>query len=187
MGDQAKARSRARPIMGRNHGLFIRLARGERALRTAAAEVSSMTATSWIRHHALRAASGVSDPPPPFQPLAARHTPGKLKHSITAHFTTDEYDAIVEHAHACGLTVGALTRRLVLGCEPIAHRPIVRSAIAAVHRAGANLLKLIHLAGDGTPPTSEQMRAVADLRDEIHTLRDALLRADAAVTPDPAE
>jgi len=172
--------------MGRNNGLFIRLAPGERALLTAAAEVSSMTATSWIRHHALRAASGVSGPPPPFQPLAARHAPGKLKHSVCAHFTIDEHEAIVEHARTCGLTVGALVRRLVLGCEPIAHRPAVRSAIAAVHRAGGNLLQLIHLARGGSPLTADQMRAVTDLRDEILALRDALLRADAAGAPDPA-
>jgi len=153
----------------------------------AAAKVSSMAVTSWIRHLALRTAAGVSRPPGPFKPPATRHSPGKREQSATAHFTNDEFDAIVEHARACGLTAGALVRELVLGCEPIARRPVVRSAIAAVHRAGGNLLQLIHMAGGGAPLTPDEMRAVADLRDEIHSLRDALLRADAAGAPDLGE
>lgn len=133
----------------------------------------------WIRHAALRTAAGVSRPPGPFKPPAARHSPGKREQSATANFTTDEFEAIVEHARACGLTVGALIRSLVLGSGPIARRPVVRSAIAAVHRAGANLLRLIHPPGGSAPLTPDQVRAVVDLRDEIHALRDALLRADA--------
>lgn len=187
MGDEAKVRSRPRANPPRSLVLAVYVAPSERALLAAAAALSSMPVTSWIRYHALRTAAGVSRPPGPIRPLVARHSPGKRKQSATAHFTNDEFEAIVEHARACGLSVGALVRRIVLGCEPIAHRPVVRSAIAAVHRAGGNLLQLIHLAGGGAPLTPDQMRAVADLRDEIHALRDALLRADAAGAPDPAE
>jgi len=187
MGDEAKARLRARPIMGRQKGLYIRLAPGERALLIAAAEVSSMTATSWIRHHALRAAAGVSQPPGPFQALAARHSPGKLIHAATSNFTAEEYEAIVAHACTCGLTVAALIRKLVLGYEPMVRQPRVRSAIAAVHRAGDTLRRLLHLAGTGAPLAPDLVSAIAHLRDEIHALRDALLRADATGAPDATE
>ena len=187
MDDEAKVRSRPRTNPPRRLVLSIAVAPGERALLAAAAEASSLPVSCWIRHQALGAATGVSRPPEPVRPLAARHSPGKRQQSVTAHFTDEEFAAIVEHARACELTAGALVRRLVLGCKPIAHRPVVRSAIAAVHRAGGILLQLIHLAGGGAALTPDQMRAVADLRDEIHALRDALLRADAAGAPDVVE
>jgi hypothetical protein len=187
MGDEVEARSRPRALSPHRTCLSVGVAPEELALLAAAAEVSSMPTSSWVRYHALRVAAGISRAPRPFKPLSTRHSTAKLTQSATAHFTDEQYEAIVEHARACGLSVGALVRRLVLGCEPIAHRPVVRSAIAAVHRAGGNLLQLIHLAGGGAPLTPDQVRAVADLRDEIHALRDALLRADAAGAPDPAE
>jgi hypothetical protein len=187
MSDEAKVRSRPRTSPPGRLVLAVYVTPGERALLAAAAKVSSMAVTSWIRHHALRIAAGVSRPPGPFKPPATPHSPEKREQSVTAHFTNDQFEAIVEHARACGLTAGALVRQLVLGCEPIARQPVVRSAIAAVHRAGANLLQLIQPAGGDAPRTSDEMRAVADLRDEIHALRDALLRADAAGAPDLAE
>jgi hypothetical protein len=187
MGDEAKVRSRPRANPVRSITLRLYLVPGELSLLAAAAEVSSMAVSSWVRHQALRAAAGISEPPGPFRPPATRPSPGRLMHSACSHYTSDEYEAIVEHARACGLSIGGLIRRLVLGRKPIAHRPAVRSAIAAVHRAGTNLLPLIHLAGDGNPLTPDQMRAVTELRDEIHALRDALLRADAEGAPDPAE
>lgn len=187
MGDEVKARSRPRAFGPNRTCLSVGVAPEELALLAAAAEVASMPTSSWVRHHALRVAAGISRPPGPFKPPATRNPPGKVKQSACAHFTDEEFEAIVEHARACGLSVGGLIRRLVLGCEPIAHRPVVRSAIAAVHRAGGILLQLIQLAGGCSSLPPDQMRAVADLRDEIHALRDALLRADAAGAPDPAE
>ena len=187
MGDEGKARSRPRALRPGRTCLSVGVAFEELALLAAAAAASSMPTSCWVRYHALRVAAGVSRAPGPFKPRATRHSTAKLTQTASAHFTDEEYEAIVEHARACGLTVGRLIRRLVLGCEPIAHLPVVRSAIAAVHRAGGILLQLIHLAGAGSPLTPDLMRAVADLRDEIHALRDALLRADAAGAPDPAE
>jgi hypothetical protein len=186
MGDEAQARSRPRALRPKTTCLSIAIAPEERALLAAAAEVASMPTSSWVRYHALRMAAGVSRAPGPFKPRATRST-AKLTQSARAHFTDEDFDAIVEHARACGLTVAGLIRQFVLARAPIAHPPVVRSAIAAVHRAGGNLLQLIHLAGGGVPLTPDLMRAVTDLRDEIHALRDALLRADAAGAPDPAE
>jgi hypothetical protein len=187
MSDEAKMRSRPRAHPVRSMVLRLYLVPGELSLLAAAAEVSSMMVSSWVRHQALRAAAGISEPPGPFRPPVTRPSRGRMTHSASSHFTRDEYEAIVDHARACGLSIGGLIRRLVLGCEPIARRPVVRSAIAALHRAGTNLLQLHHLAGDGNPRTSDQMRAIAELRDEIHALRDALLRADAEGASDPAE
>jgi hypothetical protein len=187
MGEEVTARSRPRALSPERTCLSVGVAPDELALLAAAAEVSSMPTSSWVRYQALRVAAGVSRAPGPFKPRATRPSTAKLTQTASAHFTDEQYEAIVEHARACGLTVGGLIRRLVLGCEPIAHQPVVRSAIAAVHRAGGNLLQLIHPAGGGVPLTPDLMRAVADLRTEIHALREALLRADAAGAPDPAE
>jgi hypothetical protein len=187
MGDEAKVGPRLRVSPPRRKIITVLVTPGERALLAAAAEASSMAVASWIRHHALRTAAGVSGPPGPFKPPAAPPSARKREQNVNARFTNDEFDAIVEHARACGLTAGGLVRRLVLGCPPIARRPIVRSAIAAVHRAGVNLLQLTQPPGGGAGPAPlapEALRAVADLRAEIHALRDALLRADAAGAPD---
>jgi hypothetical protein len=186
MDDERKVRSRPRTNEIRSVVVSVPVAPGERALLAAAAAAAALPVSCWIRRQALGVAAGISRPPEPVRPLAARHPPGRLLQSVTAHFTDEEFAAIVEQARACELSVGVWTRRLVLGCEPIAHRPAVRSAIAAVHRAGGILLQLIHPAGGGAALTPDQMRAVADLRDEIRALRDALLRADAAGASDPA-
>lgn len=187
MGDEGQVRSRPRANPPRNLRLSVLVTPGERALLAAAAEASSMTVSAWIRHQASRTAAGVSHPTGPLEPPATRHSPGKINRCASVRFTSDQHEAIVEHARACGLSVAALIRRLVLGGEPIARRPVVRSAIAAVHRAGVNLLQLSHLAGGGAPLTPDLMRAVADLRGEIHALRDSLFRADATGAPDLAE
>jgi hypothetical protein len=187
MNDEAKVRSRPRANPNRSMTLRIYMVPGEWALLAAAAEASSMKVSSWVRHRALRAAAGISKPPGPFRPPATRPSPGRLTHGVCSHFTSDEYEAIVNHARAYGLSIGGLIRHIVLGRKPIAHRPVVLSAIAAVHRAGTSLLQLIHPAGDGSPLTPDQMRAVTELREEIHALRDALLRADAEGASDPAE
>jgi hypothetical protein len=188
MSDEAKVRSRPRARPTRSMTLRIYMVPGEWALLTAAAEASSMQVSSWVRHRALRAAAGISKPPGPLRPPAARPSPGRRTHSVCLRFTSDEYEAIVNDARAYGLSIGGLSRHIVLGCKPIAQRSVVLSAIAAVHRAGTSLLQLIHLAGDGNPLASDDlMRAVTELRDEIHALRDALLRADAEGASDPAE
>jgi len=188
MGGEANVRSLPgpEPNLTRNVGLHLRLTASERAILVSAAEISSMPMSPWIRYHALRAAAGVSRPPAPFQAAAARHSSGKLSDVISVHFAATEHQAILDHARACGLAVSALIRNLVLGYEPMMRQPHLRSAIAEVHRAGYNLGQLLHLAGTGAPFGPDLMRAVADLRDEIHALRDALLRADAAGAPDPA-
>jgi len=187
MDDVTQTRSRPRPHARKTVIISIAVSPGERDLLVAAATAASMPRSCWIRLQALRTATGVSLPPEPFPPPAARHSRGKRRQSATAHFTDEQYEAIVDHARACGMSVGTLVRRLVLGCEPIAHRPVVRSAIAAVHRAGVILLQLLHRGDGGAALSPDQMRAVADLRAEIHALRDALLRADAAGAPDLAE
>jgi hypothetical protein len=187
MGDDAKLQTPPRTILPRDLLLYIRVAPDERAILTAAAEVSSMPTSSWIRYHALRAAAGVSRPPAPFQAPAARHCSGKLSDLISVRFAAMEHEAILDHARACGLTVSGLVRKLVLGYEPMIRQPHLRSAIAAVYRVGYNLGQLLHLAGAGAPFEPDLARTVGEIRGELHALRDELLRADAAGEPDPGE
>jgi hypothetical protein len=141
-----------------------------------------MSASSWVRHQALHVAAGVAQGP--LQVPPAGRSPRTLERQARGHFTTEEHEAIVEHARACGLTVSALIRRLVLGSEPMARRPLLRSAIVAVHRAGDNLRQLLQLEGAGYPLAPDLVGTITQLRSEIHALRDALLRADAAGAAD---
>ncbi len=187
MANEAKVRSRPRPDVPRNVSLHLYLTASERAILISAAEVSSMPTSSWIRYHALRVAAGVSRPPGPFQAPAARHHSDKLSHCIKGVFTRAEYEAIVEHAHLYGLSLSSVIRKLVLGNAHMLRQPSVRSAIAAVHQAGHNLKPLLAPVGTGVALTQDQVRAIAELRGEIHALRDALLRADAAGAADPDE
>jgi len=173
--------------MTRRRCISVRVTPDERALLAAAAETSFMSASSWVRHQALRVAAGVAQAPEPLQVPPAGRSPRKLEQLVRGHFTTEEHEAIVEHARACGLTVSALVRRLVLGSAPMARRPLLRSAIVAVHRAGDHLGQLLHLAGRGSPLAPDLVGTITQLRSEIHTLRDALLRADAAGAADLTE
>jgi hypothetical protein len=186
MCDELPGRSRLRSTMTRNRYITVHVTPDERALLAAAAETSSMSASSWVRHHALRAA-GVAPAPGSLQAPPAGRSPRKVERLIRGRFTTAEHEAIVEHARACGLTVSALIRRLVLGSAPMTRRPLLRSAIVAVHRAGDNLGQLLRLAGSGSPLAPDLVGTITQLRSEIHALRDALLRADAAGAADPGE
>src|ERR1700688_2226345 len=138
MGDELPGRSRLRSTMTRSRYITVHVTPDERALLAAAAETSSMSASSWVRHQALRAA-GVAPAPASLQAPPAGRSPRKVERLIRGRFTTAEHEAIVEHARGCGLTVSALIRRLVLGSAPMTRRPLLRSAIVAVHRAGDNL------------------------------------------------
>jgi mobilization protein NikA len=184
MDDETQVRPRPNEPM--NAVLYVRVRPGERSLIAAAAEDSSMTISSWIRQQALRTA-GISRPTRPFQPPAASHSTVKLCHQLTGRFTAVEFEAIVEHARACGLTSSELIRELVLGHEPMVRQSCVRSAIAAVHWAGGTLRQFLDLAGTGTALRPDLVRAVTELRGEIHALRDALLRADAADPLNPTK
>src|SRR5260370_1439165 len=123
MDDEGKARSRPRALSPSRTCLSVGVALEELALLAAAAAASSMPTSCWVRYHALRVAAGVSRAPGPFKPRATRHSTAKLTQTASAQFPDEEYEAIVEHARACGLTVGSLIRRLGLGAEPIAHLP----------------------------------------------------------------
>jgi hypothetical protein len=187
MGDDTTGGPRSRIIGPRDRGFHVHLALEERALLAAAAEASSMPVGPWIRHQALRAAAGISLQPEPLRVPGARHSREKLIYRFTVCFNATEHEAIIDHARACGMTIGGLIRSLVHGCKPMVRHPHLRSAIAAVHRAGDNLRQLVDLASTGSPLAPDLMCTAVELRAEIHALRDALLRADAAGAPDLAE
>lgn len=170
--------------MPRIKHLSVRVSAGEFLRLAAAAELAAMTPTAWVRHQALRTADGVSTPPPPFRPPPLQSPPAKLTRTAGTRFTEDQFEALEEHARACGLTVTAFIRHLVLGFNPSPRRPLVRSAIVAVNRVGNNLNQLVHLANSGIILAPDLIRAVAAVLAEIHALQDVLLRADAADSSD---
>jgi hypothetical protein len=174
--------------MARGENFTIRLSLGELHRIAAVADSLTMPRSAWVRHQALRAAEGAPKPPPLFQAPSPRGDPSaKLTRTLSARFTELQFEALDQHARACGMTSSCFIRHLVLGFKPIARRPLVRSAIVAVNRAGANLNELVRLASCGIVLTPDLTHAIAAALDEIHSLRDALLRADAATTPDARE
>src|ERR1700687_2305003 len=127
---------------------------------------------------------GGPPPPPPSRRPPLQSPPAKLTRTAGTRFTEDQFEALEEHARACGLTVTAFIRHLVLGFNPSPRRPLVRSAIVAVNRVGNNLNQLVHLANSGIILAPDLIRAVAAVLAEIHALQDVLLRADAADSSD---
>jgi hypothetical protein len=166
--------------VARSKCLNVRFSTSEFVRVAAAAETLAVTRAAWVRHQALRAAGGVPERRPLFQAARLKRPSARLACKVCTCFTDEEFEALDEHARACGLTVSSLGRRLILGFKPAARRPITRSAIVAVNRASAALNQLVQLGNSGALLTPDIMQAVTALRDEIHSLRDALLLADAA-------
>ena len=167
--------------------LSIRLSPGELRRIVAAADSLTMARSAWVRHQALRAAEGASKPPPLYQAPSPGDPSAKLTRTLRTRLTEQQFEALDAHARACGLTLSGFIRQLVLGFKPIARRPLARSAIVAVNRVGANLNDLVRLASSGVVLMPDLMLAVAGAMDKIHSLRDALLRADAAGASGPSE
>jgi len=173
--------------MAKSKKLYVRLSTDELRRIVAAADSLTMPRSAWIRLQALRAAEGASKPPALFQAPSPGDASAKLTRTLRAHFTEQQFEALDEHARACGLTLSGFIRQLVLGFKPIARRPLARSAIVAVNQVGSSLNQLVQLASGGIVLTPDLMHAVAAVMDELRSLRDALLRADAAGVSDPRE
>jgi hypothetical protein len=171
--------------MQRIKHLSIRVSAGEFLRLAAAADALAMTPTAWVRHQALCAADGASPSPAPFKPPPPQSPPAKLARTAGTRFSDEQFAALEEHARACGLTVTAFIRQVVLGFTPSPRRPLERSAIVAVNRVGNNLNQLVHLANSGMLLPPDLLRAIAAVRAEIHALQDALFRADAADAAEP--
>jgi Bacterial mobilisation protein (MobC) len=167
--------------------LSIRVSAGEFLRLAAAADALAMTPTAWVRHQALCAADGAPPTTAPFKPPPPQSPPAKLTRTAGTRSSDEQFAAIEEHARACGLTVTAFIRQVVLGFTPAARRPLERSAIVAVNRVGNNLNQLVHLANSGILLPPDLMRAVAAVRAEIHSLQDALFRDDAADASEPPQ
>jgi uncharacterized protein (DUF1778 family) len=159
--------------------LSIRLSPSELRRIVAAADSLTMPGSAWVRHQALRAAEGASKPPPLHQAFSPGDLSAKRTRTLRTRLTEQQCEALAAHARACGLTVSGFIRQLILGFKPMARRPLARSAIVAVNRVGTNLNHLVQLASSGVVLTPDLMLAVAGAMDTIHSLRDALLRADA--------
>jgi hypothetical protein len=173
--------------MVRTKRLTIRLSTGEFLRLAGAAEALSLRLTVWLRYQALRAVEGPSCAPSQVQGPLRQGPDEKLTRTANTKLTEKQFEALDDRARTCGLTVSGFVRQLILGHRPIARRPLARSAIVAVNRVGANLNRLVQLASSGIVLTPDLMDTVTAVLGEIHSLRDALLREDAAAASDPPE
>jgi hypothetical protein len=175
----------ARTRLLRTEKLTIWLTADELGRLAAAAADLAMAPSDWIRHQALRAVPEASRLPARFQPLPAANPSARFTRRLDFCLTEEQFEALDEQARACGLTLSALIRDVLAGRKPVARHPLARSAIVAVNRASDTLSQLLQLASSGALLTPDLSSAVAGLRQEIHALRDALLAADAATSPEP--
>src|SRR5579864_559806 len=173
--------------MVRVERLGVRFSPGELRRIVAAADSSLMPRSTWVRQQALRAADGTSKPLSLFQAPSPGDPSAKLTHKLGSRVTEQQFEALDDHARACGLTLSVFIRQLLLGFKPIARRPLARSAIVAVNRVGADLNQLVRLASNGIVLTPDLMHTVTAVLDKVYSLRGALLRADAAGATDPRE
>jgi hypothetical protein len=170
--------------MARIKLLSVRLSAGEFLRICLAAETSTMAPAAWVRSQALRAVDHQAAAPERFAPPAQASPPARLTHPASTRFTEDQFAALDEYARACGLPVAAYIRRVVLGVNPTPRRPLAHAAIVAVNRVGNNLNQLVHLAHTGLLLPPDLLRAIAEVRREIQSLRMALLRDDSADAAD---
>jgi hypothetical protein len=177
--------SKARPTLARTKQLNVRVVADEFLRLAAAAGSVGLTPTAWIRHQALRAAAGLPQSPWPFRPPPPKSPPAKLTRTAGTRFTEEQFLALAQYALDCGLPLTAFIRQVVLGFKPRRRRPLADSAILAINRVGNNLNQLVHLAHTGILLAPELLRAILDVRNEIHSLRDALL--DDSGSADPAD
>jgi len=158
--------------------LGVRFSAGEFVRISASADALGMTPTAWVRHQALCSLDGKPEPQLRFQAPPATDPPAKLTRTAGTRFSEEHFEALSAHARACGLTVTAFIRKVVLGVKPIARRPEIRSAIVAVNRVGNNLNQLVKLANSGVVLTPELVLAVREVLAENRTMLQKLLRAD---------
>ncbi|HVR11771.1 MAG TPA: hypothetical protein VMW75_27260 [Thermoanaerobaculia bacterium] len=162
--------------------LYVPLSSSELVRLAAAAEAAAMPVAAWVRHQALLVVDAARKPLPLSPAALPERPPSKLTRRVGTYFTEEQFEVLGEHARACGLTVSCFTRHLILGFKPIVRRPLARSAIVALNRAGASLNQLVQLTSKGIVLTPDLTQAVAGVLEEIHALRDALLRVDATDT-----
>jgi hypothetical protein len=165
----------------------VRLTAGEFIEICLAAKTSALAPSTWIRRQALRAAEVASTPLNAFRPPSPVSPPPNLTHTAATRFTEEQFEAIDAYARDCGLPLAAFIRQVVLGVKPVVRRPEARSAIVAVNRVGNNLNQLVKLANSGVVLAPDLVRVVREVLAELHLLRRALFRADAADTSEPSE
>ncbi|HEV3457417.1 MAG TPA: hypothetical protein VHG32_12720 [Thermoanaerobaculia bacterium] len=163
--------------------IYISVSADDRDRIVAAAMALGMSAAGWVRRQALSVTAGGLSLPAPLPGPPSR--PSAKRRCMHTWLAEEQFAALVEHARACDLTVSAFIRAVLFDGNLNARRPFLRSAIVAIHRAGSDLSHLVQLAGGGTLLSPDTLRAVSALRQEVHTLRDALLTADAAAASKP--
>lgn len=171
--------------MQRLKHLGVRLSADEFLRVAVAAAAAAMPPSAWVRLVALSTADDAKEPATPPHASPSGAPSAKLTHTAGTRFTEEQFEALDAYARSCGLPVAAFIRQVVLGVKLRARRPEMRSAIVAINRVGNNLNQLVKLANSGVVLSPDLILAVQDVRCEIHSLRDVLLRVDAGETADP--
>jgi Mobilization protein NikA len=159
--------------------LGVRFSAGEFVRLSAWADAQGLTPTAWVRHQALSAINGKPEPPARFQAPPTADSPAKLTRTAGTRFSEEQLEALAAHANACGLTVTAFIRKVILGVKPVARIPATRAAIVAVNRVGNNLNQLVRLANSGVVLAPELLGVLREVHAEFRALQVRLLRADA--------
>jgi len=166
--------------------LGVRFSAGEFVRISASADALGMTPTAWVRHQALCVLNGKPEPAARFQAPPTTDPPAKLTRTAGTRFTAEQFVALAFHANACGLTVTAFIRKVILGVKPVARIPATRAAIVAVNRVGNNLNQLVRLANSGVVLAPELVSVLHEVHAEFRTLQLRLLRADGGDDRKPA-
>ena len=173
--------------MARIKLLGVRFTAGEFVQISDSADALGITPTAWVRHQALCALNGKPDPPARFHAPPAADPPAKLTRTAGTRFTEEQFVALDAHARACGLTVTAFIRKVVLGVKPVARMPATRAAIVAVNRVGNNLNQLVKVANSGVVLAPDLLRVVREVLAVIWALQERLFRADSGDDREPAD
>jgi len=165
--------------------IHLHVSVAERDLFAAAAKALGVSLSSWVRRQAISATAGPLPLPAPLRARLPPRSSAGRECIVHTRLDPEDFADLVEHARACGLTVSGFVRAVLFGCKPIPRRPLLRSAIAAVNRAGNSLNRVVELGAGGALLTPDLRSAVGALRHEINALLDALLTADAAAPSEP--
>jgi hypothetical protein len=170
--------------MARIKLLGVRFSAGEFVRIWTSAEAQDMTPTAWVRHQALLALEGNTEPPAwKSYPSSSGGASEKLTHTAAVRLTAEQFEALAIHTRRCRLTISAFLRKVVLGIKPVARVPADHQMIVAVNRVGTNLNQLVKLANSGVILAPDLVQILHEVRAEVRAVSNALLNADCRREP----
>src|SRR5579864_580744 len=93
--------------MARDKKVIVAVSSGEWLRLEAAAAAWGISLNAWVRYVEVHAADGSQLPAAAPPPLSPPQPGAKLARAVWSMITEEEFDALREHARACGMTVSA--------------------------------------------------------------------------------